>query len=82
MKKGYKEPTRTAKLRVNIENALNEAETYSNMSRADVCKTMNLSSTTLWSRLKTPDRFTLGELRVIATLSGKKYSDFLSELVR
>ena len=82
MRKGYKEPTRTVRLRVNIENALNEAETFSNMSRDDICKSMKVCNSTLWSRLKDPEKFTLGELRGIAVLSGKKYSDFLSEIVK
>lgn len=82
MRKGYKEPSRSTKLRVNIENVLNEAESYSNMKRVDVCKLMNLCPSTLWARLKTPEKFTLGELRVIAMLSGKNFSEFLSELVK
>ena len=82
MRKGYKEPSRTVKLRVNIENAINEAEKYSNMTRDDICKSMNFCNSTLWSRLKDPDKFTLGELRVIAMLSGRKYPEFLSEIVK
>ena len=81
MAKGYKEPSRVVRLRVNIKNALYEAETYSNMTRDEICKAMKICPTTLWARLKEPDQFTLSELRVVAMLSGRPFSQFLSDIV-
>ena len=80
--KSYKPPNRVLKLQTNLENAINEAKKYSGMERSEVCKSMKMCNATLWSRLQTPDNFTLGELRVIAMLSGKDFSEFLSELVK
>lgn len=81
-KKGYKQPTRIVRLRVNIENAIHEAETYSNCSREELCKALDMSRSTLWSRLKNPDSFTLSELRILSLLSGREYADFLSDIVK
>ena len=80
--KGYKVPTRIQKLRVELEHALNEARTYSDMNDRELCLSLGISEATLWRRLRNPDEFTLGELRVIAMLGGHEYSDFLARVVR
>lgn len=81
-RKGYKAPTREKKLRVQIENAINEARKYSDMNDAELCAALGMCRTTLWTRLKDPDKFTLGELRVLAMLSGCEYSAFLEKIVK
>ena len=80
--KGYRAPSRTVKLQTRLENALHEAETYSCMSRPELCKALKISPTTLWRKLQTPDDFTLQDLRMLAMLSGKGFSEFLVELVK
>ena len=80
--KGYKAPTRTQKLRVELQHAINEAKTYSAMNDREFCMSLGISSATLGRRLSNPDEFTLRELRVIAMLGGHEYSDFLARLVR
>lgn len=80
--KGYKPPSRTQKLRVNLENAINEAKSYSGMSNEEICSALKMCRTTLWSHLREPDTFNLAHLRMIAMLSGKEFSQFLSDLVK
>ena len=80
--KGYKQPTRTTKLRVELEHKINEAKTYSDMNERELCLSLGMSASTLWARLRNPDNFTLGELRILAMLSGYDYSTFLSEIVK
>ncbi len=80
--KYYKPPSRTLKLQTKIENALNEAENYSGMSRPELLHAMKTSPSTLWRRIQSPEEFTLKELRTIALLSGRSFPEFLSELVQ
>ncbi len=80
--KGYKTPTRTSKLRVELEHAINEAKTYSDMNNRELCLSLGISEATLGRRLRAPDQFTLGELRVLAMLGGRDYSAFLAEIVK
>lgn len=80
--KGYKPPTRATKLRVELEHAVNEAKTYSDMNDRELCLSLGISEATLWRRFRSPDEFTLGELRVLAMLGGHDFSTFLSEIVK
>lgn len=80
--KTYKTPSRTAKLRVELEHAINQAMTYSGMNEQELCLSLGLSQTTLWRRIRNPEDCTLRELRVLAMLGGHEYSAFLSELVK
>ncbi len=80
--KGFRNPDRWQRVGINIEKALVEAEKSSGMTRADICKKLDISKTTLWARLRKPDKFTLGELRAIATLANKSYPELLSEIVK
>lgn len=80
--KSYKAPNRTLRLRTNLQNAIHEAKAYSGMSEEELCRALNMCRTTLWSYLKEPEKFNLSHLRMIAMLSGKEFSVFLSELVK
>ena len=80
--KTYKAPTRQQKLRVQIENAIHAAMSYSGMNQSELCDALGMCRSTLFARVRNPDTFSLGELRTIAMLSGNDYSTFLSELVR
>ena len=80
--KGFKAPNRTQRLRVNLQNAINEAKTYSDMNEQEFCNALHMCRSTLWSYLKEPERFNLSHLRMIAMLSGQDFSEFLAELVK
>ena len=80
--KSYKAPSRTLRLRTNLQNAMHEAKVFSGMSEDELCRALNMCRTTLWAYLKEPDKFNLFHLRVIARLSGKDFSVFLSDLVK
>ena len=78
--KCYRAPSRTLNLKVNLENAINEAKRYSNLTHEEMCKALSMSRSTLWSRLNDPWQFSLEELSVIALHSGKDLPVLLSEI--
>ncbi len=82
LKKRYKSPTRAEKMCSQIEHAVSDAKKYSNMKERELVLALGMSEATFWRRLRNPDSFTLGELRIIALLSGRDFSTFLSEIVK
>ena len=80
--KGFKSPSRTEKMRCELEDAINKARTYCEMNEQEICLSLGMSKGTLFNRLKNPDSFTLGELRILAMLNGKDYASFLAKIVQ